>query len=62
MLLCSNGFPYPDFVKFRDYYGFPDYADKWVLAALDGTATAFTNGNADFSMGTPNDLAFRAEA
>jgi len=40
---------YTDFKYFKAYYGVGDYADQWVNAALDGTATAFTNGNADFS-------------
>ena len=43
------GCPYPAYKAFYDYYGQFDYANQWVLAALDGTATSFTNGNADFS-------------
>jgi hypothetical protein len=46
---CANC-PYKTFKMFRDYYGSSDYADKWVTAAFDGTATSFTNGNADFSL------------
>jgi hypothetical protein len=41
---------YPDFLKFKAYYGKDDYADHWVMAALGGTATNFTNGNIDFSV------------
>ncbi|KAG7338804.1 hypothetical protein IV203_026278 [Nitzschia inconspicua] len=37
------------FEKFEIYYGIADYADSWIEAALDGTATAFSKGNADFS-------------
>jgi len=40
---------YTDFKYFKAYYGVGDYGDQWVNAALDGTATSFTNGNADFS-------------
>ena len=54
MLNCPIGCPYPDFEKFYTYYGVADYGDQWVLAALDGTATTFTNGNGDFSTGTGN--------
>jgi len=43
------GCPYPAYKEFYDYYGEFDYANQWVLAAMDGTATDFTNGNADFS-------------
>jgi hypothetical protein len=45
------GCPYKEFKKFYDYYGSSTYADDYVTAALDGTATSFTTGlgNADFS-------------
>ncbi|CAJ1948943.1 unnamed protein product [Cylindrotheca closterium] len=43
------GCPYTDFMYFKDYYGVDDYANQWVTAALDGTATSFDNGDADFS-------------
>lgn len=43
------GCPYTDFTYFYDYYGAYDYANQWVLAALDGTTTNFRNGNADFN-------------
>ena len=53
---------------FYEYYGYHDWADKWVMAALDSTATNFNagggqaagvagGGNADFS--TINDAATR---
>eukprot|EP00965_Chrysotila_dentata_P080571 2658560-Pleurochrysis_carterae.AAC.1 len=46
---------------FYDYYGDFDYANKWVLAALEGSRTEFANrGDADFS--TYNDSATRVEA
>jgi hypothetical protein len=60
MLNCPIGCPYPDFQKFYDYYGVADYADKWVMASLDGRATSFSNGNADFSTGIGNDINLRA--
>jgi len=43
------GCPYDDYLKFFNYYGQHDYAHEWVMAALDGRQTTFTNGNADFS-------------
>jgi hypothetical protein len=45
------GCPYKEFKKFYDYYGSSTYADEYVTAALDGTATDFTTGlgDADFS-------------
>lgn len=44
-------------MMFKEYYGDDNWADKWNLAALDSTPTAFTSGrgNADFS--TVNDPA-----
>lgn len=47
MYRCDNC-PYKTFKKFREYYGFFDYADKWVDAALDGTSTEMARGNANF--------------
>lgn len=41
--------PYKTFSKFRDYYGFFDYADKWIDAAFDGGGTKFNRGNANFA-------------
>lgn len=41
--------PYGTYKKFRDYYGYFDYADKWINAAFDGKATNFANGNAQFN-------------
>lgn len=41
--------PYDTFGKFRDYYGFFDYADKWVDAAFDQGSTRFSKGNAQFT-------------
>jgi hypothetical protein len=35
--------------KFYEYYGEFDYANKWVLAAFDGSKTNFDNGDADFT-------------
>eukprot|EP00979_Chaetoceros_neogracilis_P007780 scaffold1673_cov167-Chaetoceros_neogracile.AAC.9 len=45
------GCPYKEFKKFYDYYGSSTYADEYVTAALDGTATSFSRGlgDADFS-------------
>jgi hypothetical protein len=37
------------FEKFEIYYGTTDYADAWIEAALNGTATDFSLGNANFT-------------
>lgn len=47
MYRCENC-PYRTFEKFREYYGFFDYADKWVNAAFKGEGTNFQRGNANF--------------
>jgi len=44
----SNAF-YPDVQKFVDYYGVPNYADVWVMAALEGAKVNFSHGEIDFS-------------
>jgi hypothetical protein len=46
MFRCENC-PYPTYKKFREYYGFFDYADKWINAAFDGTGTNFARGNGE---------------
>jgi len=48
MYRCENC-PYRTFKKFREYYGFFDYADKWVDAAFDGAGTKMGRGNANFA-------------
>lgn len=48
MYRCKNC-PYKYFKKFRDYYGFFDYADKWIDAAFDGSGTNMGRGNANFA-------------
>lgn len=58
MFRCENC-PYDTFRKFREYYGYFDYADKWVIAAFDGDQTPFTHGNANFKL---YDFKARAEA
>jgi len=49
MYSCGVGCPMAEFVKFYDYYGEFDYADKWIEAAFQGAQTTFTNGNCDMS-------------
>jgi hypothetical protein len=49
MLTDCPGCPYTDFSYFYDYYGVDNYADEWVMAALNGDSTGFSRGNADFS-------------
>jgi hypothetical protein len=44
----SDGKFFSDFQAFFDYYGVIDYADRFILAVIDGTKTAFANGNGDF--------------
>ena len=46
---CGAGCPMEDANMFATYYGEWDYGDKWIQAAFAGTATSFTNGDADFS-------------
>ncbi len=58
MYNCENC-PYSTYEKFYKYYGAFDYADQWILAAFDGGATTFANGNADFG---PYTAVGRAEA
>jgi hypothetical protein len=62
MYTCSINCPYVDYNKFYTYYNDFSYADSWVLAALDGTATptSWANGAADFA--TVSDSATRREA
>lgn len=50
MRLSCDGCPYKDHSYFYKYYGVDDYGDKWVTAALNGMATSFLRGNADFSI------------
>jgi len=45
------GCPYKEFKKFNDYYGTSTYADEYVTAALDGTATSFSTGLGDADYG-----------
>ena len=57
------GCPYNTFMQFYNYYGDLDYADKWVLAALDGTSLTYTNGQAaDFSSTTGSSMYTRVDA
>lgn len=47
---CVDCAYYPDFEKFIAYYGVADYANRFILAALNGTSTTgFINGLATFS-------------
>lgn len=48
MYRCDNC-PYKTFKKYREYYGFFDYADKWIDAAFDGAGTKMARGNANFA-------------
>jgi hypothetical protein len=41
--------PYPDYDMYRTYYNSFDYADAWVIAAVEGASTDFAKSNADFS-------------
>ena len=48
MFRCENC-PFATYAKFREYYGYFDYADKWIQAAFDGTGTkVFARGNGEF--------------
>jgi len=59
MITCDPGCPFADAAMFKEYYGKPDYADHWVLAAFGKQTTNFSNGNADF---TQFDFVGRTEA
>jgi hypothetical protein len=48
MLLCPHC-PHRTFEKFFNYYGVPDYGDRWIMAAFTGAKTRYQRGNADFS-------------
>ena len=50
MRLSCDGCPYTDHGYFYKYYGVDDYGDQWVTAALNGEATSFLRGNADFAV------------
>lgn len=54
---ATDGCPYVDFTMYYNYFGDGDYANKLVLAAINGGSTAFTNsaGNMDFT-GTADSL------
>eukprot|EP00525_Craspedostauros_australis_P000793 CAMPEP_0198115118 /NCGR_PEP_ID=MMETSP1442-20131203/6302_1 /TAXON_ID= /ORGANISM="Craspedostauros australis, Strain CCMP3328" /LENGTH=498 /DNA_ID=CAMNT_0043772557 /DNA_START=37 /DNA_END=1533 /DNA_ORIENTATION=- len=52
MFDCGKGCPHATYNKFFKYYGFHNYADKWVQAAFAGNSAGLTNGNADFSQYT----------
>jgi hypothetical protein len=53
----------PEYDKFKAYYGDDNYADKWVSAAIAGTATGFSGGgNADFSAAATKVDATRIQA
>ena len=51
MISGCKGCPYTDAMYFKNYYGDPDYGDKWVDAAFGKKETNFWSGrgNADFS-------------
>jgi hypothetical protein len=49
MSMCANGCPYPEFKKYSDYFGSPDYADKWVMAGLKGEKVDYSGKSFDFS-------------
>jgi len=53
----TDGCPYEEYTKYYDFYGDGAYADKLVLAAIDGGYTSFTKsaGQMDFK-DTPDKL------
>ena len=54
---ATDGCPYVDFTMYYTYFGDGDYANKLVLAAINGGPTDFTNprGDMDFT-GQPDSL------
>jgi hypothetical protein len=60
---CKIGCPYFDYSMYYKYYGDFDYADKWVIAALDGKSTGFAgNFNQDFDVASDDGKDLRVEA
>ena len=43
------GCPFPEYLKYYNYYGVFDYANNWITAALTGGSTSINNYAADFS-------------
>ena len=56
MLDCP-GCPYATYEKFFKYYGVEDYANQWILAALNKGPTNFAKGDADFGSYTSDGIA-----
>eukprot|EP00966_Prymnesium_polylepis_P223491 5171164-Prymnesium_polylepis.1 len=52
----TTGCGFREFCAYSDYFGGDDYANTWVMAALDGTRTNFLAGRgvSDFSTATPS--------
>jgi hypothetical protein len=46
---ATDGCPYLDYSMYYDYYGIFDYADNFVLAAINAQSTGFTNSAANMN-------------
>ncbi len=44
-----TGCPFPEYLKYYNYYGVFDYANDWITAAFTGGSTSINNFPADFS-------------
>lgn len=45
---CPNCRYYKEFERFYEFYGKTDYANKWIMTALEGERTAFDSSAPDF--------------
>ena len=50
MYNCGPKCPYATYNKFYEYYGVFDYANQWVLSALNRGKTNFAKGHAEFDV------------
>eukprot|EP00525_Craspedostauros_australis_P010634 CAMPEP_0198112488 /NCGR_PEP_ID=MMETSP1442-20131203/4332_1 /TAXON_ID= /ORGANISM="Craspedostauros australis, Strain CCMP3328" /LENGTH=570 /DNA_ID=CAMNT_0043769279 /DNA_START=270 /DNA_END=1982 /DNA_ORIENTATION=+ len=46
---CTMGCPFREYTKFVTYYGDYEYANSWLIAALNEGETDFTHGDADWT-------------
>jgi hypothetical protein len=53
---ATDGCPYRDFTQYYNYYGVYDYANMFVLAAINGGATAFTKAEANMDFTSMADV------
>ena len=47
---CSSCEYFPDFKKFFQYYGKPDYAHRWIMSAFEAKRVGFDSSVSDFTI------------